>query len=446
MMVRTVADLLEAMRSKELEILDRQKIKHGPTIGGMYEGLTRAMLDRAVFEGLNLRVVQGVIEGVDGRQSKQIDCMLVTGDGQQLPYSENFIYPTSQVIAVVEVKKNFYSADLASAYGNLLSLVDVLDPSVAGGAAFRDAWRGIMGSELPNETLELSLQDRFMYNTLLVESVLPVRIALGYHGFASEFSLRKAFLKHIETNALNAPEPTLGFEPHSFPNLIMSGPHALVKLNGLPFFDRMSNDGLWRIYGSASGISMRLMLEVIWTKLAYRFELGAGIFGDDLTMERLATLLSGRPYEAEDGIPGWEYDFHEFTVEELEAEPNEGSWEPVTLTFEQYSVISTLCLGKTVHFDAEFRTFLQRMNINPDAFLYDLLKTRLVYVDGAGKLNLLTDACTTATLPDGRYIAGENKTGRLTRWIEAYVRDTGEALHTDAGPDSVDKLLGDDEV
>ena len=72
-MIRTAADLLEAIQEQEVAILDRNEIKHAPTIGRMYEGLTRSMLDRVIFAGLDLRVVEGFIRSPSGKLSAQID-------------------------------------------------------------------------------------------------------------------------------------------------------------------------------------------------------------------------------------------------------------------------------------------------------------------------------------------------------------------------------------
>ena len=69
-MINTVVDLLESFRTQEVKLLDQQGIQHGPSIGSMYEGLTHSILNRAVFENLDLRVVQGFIMNPEGNQSK----------------------------------------------------------------------------------------------------------------------------------------------------------------------------------------------------------------------------------------------------------------------------------------------------------------------------------------------------------------------------------------
>ena len=100
-MISIVAELLEAFRRKEAELLDKQDITHAPTIGRMYEGLTREVLERSIPTDLDLRVVSGFITNDSGELSKQIDCMLVIGEGEQIPYTDDYKYHISNVIAVI---------------------------------------------------------------------------------------------------------------------------------------------------------------------------------------------------------------------------------------------------------------------------------------------------------------------------------------------------------
>lgn len=77
-MIKTIADLLRELMVKEAAKLDDETITHGPTIGSMYEGLARDILDRVIPGDLEVRVVDGFIEGVDGSLSPQLDAMVVT--------------------------------------------------------------------------------------------------------------------------------------------------------------------------------------------------------------------------------------------------------------------------------------------------------------------------------------------------------------------------------
>lgn len=50
-MINTIKDLLESLRLQGInEISAFSDIKHGPTIGDMYEGLTKEMMDKAIFK------------------------------------------------------------------------------------------------------------------------------------------------------------------------------------------------------------------------------------------------------------------------------------------------------------------------------------------------------------------------------------------------------------
>ena len=108
-MINTIKELLESIRIQGInEISKFSHIKHGPTIGDMYEGLTKEMLNKAIFKDLNLKVCSGFICNRENELSKQIDCMIVVGDGIEIPYIKAYKYDISQVIAVIEVKKDLF--------------------------------------------------------------------------------------------------------------------------------------------------------------------------------------------------------------------------------------------------------------------------------------------------------------------------------------------------
>src|SRR5688572_6928037 len=103
-MITTIAELLMKIMEKEKEVLARQpNLNHMPMLGDMYEGLARDVLNKAVFEGLNLNVVEGKIRFKDGRLSGQLDCMIIEGGGEQLPYTNHYLCDIEKVIAIFEV-------------------------------------------------------------------------------------------------------------------------------------------------------------------------------------------------------------------------------------------------------------------------------------------------------------------------------------------------------
>src|SRR5688572_22152472 len=267
-MVNTVAELLDRVRDKALEAVARHgDVGHNGMIGDMYEGLTREILGRAIFAGIDLRVVTGKVRLSPDAYSRQIDAMIVVGEGQQLPFTDHYIYPPEQVIAVVEVKKTLYGPDLDDAYQNLRSVdTDDFMNSVPA-SKLRFAFRRLAQSELPDDgdlsrlppTLEM------LAATLKWDVCLPIRVVIGYDGYTSELTLRDGFIKYLEKVA--ATGPTKGYGPANFPNLIVCGRNSLLKLNGMPYSAPSESGDQWAMYASGSHGPFRLLLEILWTRL-----------------------------------------------------------------------------------------------------------------------------------------------------------------------------------
>lgn len=128
-MIRTVADFLHQLVEAEVARLDAVDIVHGPTIGEMYEGLSADLLRRAVPEQLGLRVVDGFITDGLGNRSGQVDCMLVRGSGDPIPYTDAFVWPVKDVIAVFEIKKRLHHDDLVDASPNFVRSRTLIAPT-----------------------------------------------------------------------------------------------------------------------------------------------------------------------------------------------------------------------------------------------------------------------------------------------------------------------------
>lgn len=76
-MITSFTQLLRELQVAEDAQLRKQNITHAPTIGDMYEGLTKDILSRAIPEELGLQLVDGFVVDRAGNLSRQIDCMLV---------------------------------------------------------------------------------------------------------------------------------------------------------------------------------------------------------------------------------------------------------------------------------------------------------------------------------------------------------------------------------
>jgi hypothetical protein len=433
-MIRTAAELLEALRRKEAAALGKWDLKHGPMIGDMYEGLTRHILDRAVFDGLDLHVVDGKITNESGDLSDQIDCMLVRGAGVPIPYTNSFIYPIRQVIAVIEVKKSLYSRGLEDAYMNLSSVVHLHFLRDESFRAARWAFRAITHRDVTRQDWpDIPYEDKMLFYCLVNDSLSPLRIILGYDGFASEEGLRNAFLDYLARQQPSGSSPSrpaaetgiTGFGPRVLPNLIVCNDRALIKLNGMPYSGHFEGelppapegrtDNWWALLGSADGNPILFLLEIVWTRLRSLFTLPPEIFGEDLQTEPITPLLFARPIAEK----GWEYLGHRLSEKALRETEHSTDWEPVFLDLVQFVIINILCMHEEIDIDgdSDFHRFVTNGGLTMDALIDQMKSTGLVHIDARRRMRLVTEGCTTAVLGDGRFVAGENSTGRLIRWV-----------------------------
>lgn len=419
-MIDTVADLIREFVSVEKEILNQLDIKHPTTIGAMYEGLTAEVLNKSIFGSLNLKVVKNSF--IIGCKT-EFDVLLVEGDGKKIPYTDRYNYRPEQVVAIIQVKKNLYAKDIAEGYDNLKFLIDYYDDSSPEKYIrwmFRDSFKQICKKDLISYKLDdISDNEEGIYHTLWADTILPVRIIWGYNGFSSEYKFRDSFYNYLfDKRSTGSGNMIAGFGPHNFPNLIICGKYAMFKNNAMPFVAPVDSDGWWPFYVSSSHNPAYFFLEMIWTRLSYRYELSSEIFGEDLTMEPATRFLDCRVQTLSD-LKGWEYNSRVISDKELKANKESLQWQPVILDQTQHMIIAELCNRCEINLDIDkdLEKFVIEGNyLSIDIFLEKLIETGLVYIENK-KLRLLTDQCQCVILPDGRTVAGENKSGRLTNWV-----------------------------
>lgn len=419
-MIKTSSDLLRELAQHERQKLDEFDLSHRPTIGDMYEGLSKTLLALSVPDGIELQVVSGFVEDDDGKQSGQIDCMLATGAGRQVPHTADFVWNIRNVIAVFEVKKTLHKADLVDAFTHLNTVRDLERPEVLleGGADMQSVGRTFaqLTSSLPPQSLsDLSDEDRILFNTLFREHHGPIRVIFGYHGYKTEKKFRDALHDHLSDNLM-----TPGFGVSNFPQLIISGDYTLAKINGEPYVPTLNSDGEWMFYMSTSLNPLLMILEYIWTRLDRLFGLPPEVWGEDLDNDMMNAYLAGRPGVTEDGQPGWHYTYTCGNPAVLGDVPATEPWSPTFLTDSQATVIFAMCRGTELRLDdAQLVQQLLKDGVSDlEAFWSALLETRLVArsADGA-RLVLLAKQCGVAVLPSGQWVAGENNTGRLEGWV-----------------------------
>lgn len=419
-MIRTFEDLLTNLVSAGRTLIDNSGINHRPSIGDMYEGLTKSILEKTVFAGLNLNIItSSFIENKKGERSHEMDVLLIEGEGQKLPFAEKYVVLEKQVIAVFQVKKTLTKQLLTDAYFNLKNVYDVCeleDENEYSKRMLRDAYVGVfkMGvhRSKPLRKFFESVTQEHIFNCLRAEAYLPLRIVIGYQGYSSEKGLRKAFYEFLGEHRL-----TNGFSPLHFPNLIINDQFSLLKGNGMPYISPMENNK-WPFFNSSSGKPILHLLELLWSRLSYRFNLDAGIFGDDLEVESVNRFLSCNMVQV-DGRRGWNYEYTDLPKNNFTSTMPSSAWEPVPLTNEQHHVIAYLCKHEFLRL-TKISWCIDKIGkeVEVEPFVEGLVGTGLVYIDSCKELRLLTENCQCMSVPGVGFVGADNKTGKLTRWLE----------------------------
>jgi len=419
-MIKTVADLLKAFSDEERAKLDAEDLVHGPTIGAMYEGLTKELVDRSLPENLGLRVVPGFTH-FNGVLSGELDCMLVRGEGEKIPYTSKFKWHIKDVIAVFEVKKTLTAEDLSDSYNHLREVAklysDYIESEEAEGVKVNIRWPNRIFSQMtgvvapePQRIEELPFDLEMIYHTIVSELLGPIRIVVGHHGWKKEKTLRDHIAKLLE-NRLKNPQ---GMGVGSFPQLIIGGEFSLVKANGCPYVPPLVK-GMWPFLLSSNHNPLRILLELIFSKLDLMYE--TNLTDDDsVEQEAMSPCLRARAVQ-KDGRSGWEYIYDDLSEKTLRERGETYAWEPTELTTKQFHVINLLCRGASVREDDP--TFIEYVSKEPggmDAFVNSLIATQLVARNGP-ELALTTIECTALITPEGKFVAGENNAGQMNYWL-----------------------------
>jgi hypothetical protein len=412
-MLRTIADLLKALAERESALIENAGIRHAPTIGSMYEGLTTQLLGYALPGVADLSVVSGFAQDTKGNLSGQIDCMLVSGSGTRVPHTQLFKWPVKAILAVFEVKKRLFSAELVESHSQLLKILHLhwkevvtnpdgvidIEPSL-------HAFKQIVGfPPPPREKLEqLPFEIEMIYRSLTVEQISPIRIVFGYSGYRSEYALRTKFVQFLKAN-LGAS----GFSPVMLPTLIVCGGYSLLKLNGHPYSSPRQN-GWWPIVASSNDNPLILALELIWDRLSHRMAM-PNWYDSDLGMEALSPLLACRAIKPGKKM-GWEYNITSISKKCLEETTPRVEWHPHFVNVFQFTIMNALCQRAEIPLTDPL---LQNLSVEESEDLNQLSKLRLIGHE-ANNLVLLTRQCRCLITPDGKFVVADDSSGRFSAW------------------------------
>lgn len=431
-MIRSVADMLKGFMDEESSKLNDYELRHGPTIGAMYEGLSVELLNKSIPSSLNLKIVEGFVNDGKDFLSGQIDCMLVQGEGENIPFTNSYKWHIKDVLAVFEVKKSLYSDDLIDSFEKLRQVSQSYSSYIFNGdhqdgktinlsSAYKvfSEITGIMAPPYHEREQKLTKEQEMIYITLIIEKLMPVRITLGYNGFATEFALRDKLFNYLEKSLGQNSSGVSGFGINSFPQLIICGTNSLVKINGMPY-SHSSSDGFWNFMCSSSDNPLIFMIELIWSKLESEFNINMP-WGEDLDTEIMHAYLRAKPHHS-DIQEGWEYEYIDIPQNILSEQKAPSEWEPIKVTETQFVVFNMLSdeANKISIDDINFQNFVKSKEDSVENFIKNMISTGYVALDGS-ILKLTTINLQTIITPDGEFRVGENNSGRVDAWLKKFL-------------------------
>lgn len=97
-------------------------------------------------------------------------------------------------------------------------------------------------------------------------------------------------------------------------------------------------------------------------------------------------------------------------------EPSFIEWEPAELNEVEWFVVNWLCMYCELNINKPgFRNWLDEKTVTLETMIEGLTQKNLIAFNN-DQITLLTDQCQVVTL-NGKWYAAENKSGRLTNWI-----------------------------
>ena len=436
-MLDKVSDVLNAFIAIEQEKLAGVDLKHMPTLGEAYEQITNQGFDQdyVIPKGLDLKVVSGFVRCGDKVLEQQIDGMLVCGEGEEIGLTGKYFYPIEQVLCLFEVKKTLTKADMSDAFDHLKAiryefgqyfegrLRDGHEPDIS---AARRHFSQLTGKKAPETYLgmhDLSRSDGILFYALIQESLAPSSIIQGYGGYKSENGLRNGFLDTLYDKGEKAAKDGLsyGLGVPSIPSLITSNNYCLVKSNGIPYI-AMTEDRKWAVLSSCSSNPIRIMLDIIWSKISVYFDVRMP-WGEDLLNDNLQPLLLAIPEQIGEGdseAAAWRYEPIHIAAADLKAREQFEEWAPIKVGpamitfFNMISVYGGELDLPTFEYVCEKHKLLPgelRRQIT-DTLLFSFDSNRRVY----HPINKLTILVSDGEDEDGGYMSSDQN--RIDNWCE----------------------------
>ncbi|WP_205904694.1 hypothetical protein [Diaphorobacter sp. HDW4A] len=189
--------------------------------------------------------------------------------------------------------------------------------------------------------------------------------------------MRKAFIDILEEQKN---KNNTGFGIPSIPSLVTSNKFCIVKGNGIPFLP-IKNKDEWVATFSTRHNSAKLILELIWSKISFYFDMRMP-WDDGLHMDSIEPLLLAKAVRVGDRA-GWMYNSIELKESRLEREDVE-VWKPASLMKSEISAINIMAMqGGYLPLDEGMDAYLKdKHQTTLDEVSQKLILTRLFMKDG----------------------------------------------------------------
>ncbi|HHA1451863.1 hypothetical protein FHW31_000372 [Enterobacter asburiae] len=381
-MIEKASELLERFIEIERSELFKVEMPHMPTLGSAYEEITKQSIDQnfIIPKGLSLKVVSGFISINDKILSNQIDGMLVHGEGKRYGRTSDFIYPIDQVLCIFEVKKTLNKSDYADAFDHLRLIrkefakyfeLKLKDPSFNPDVSIPGKhFSQITGREAPafyRDIHSLSRTDAILFYALVQESLAPSSIIHGYGGYSTEYGMRNAFFDILTEKSKLSGE---GFGVPSFPTLVTTNNISIVKAHGMPFLGINKNQQ-WAALVSMRDNAARIMLEIIWSKIAFYFDVKMP-WGNDPKNEILAPFLYAIPVH-QDGRTGWKFRYVEMKESELKKREFLIDWEPERIDEKVLAVFNCMLINGGYIHEVDLASIAEDHNVSQKDLIKDIM-------------------------------------------------------------------------
>lgn len=414
-MINELTDIAKQVYDKNYEKFEEYLniITHPGTRGDMFEGLTNNILTEVLKEVPKIHIGEGFIKNYrTGKISQQTDTIIYFGENEEtIPCTNSKIVNIDNVIAFIEAKKTLQKKELHDFYTKQAGIYDLVDDeskydrelfTITTTKMFK------MNEVTEQKLLEKSKLAYYLYHILKVENSEPLRICLGYSGFAKEETLRDNFYNVI-TERMNDGLGHVGIS--SLPSLVISEENCLVKMMGNPYLIEYNNP--YPIMQSIQGNSFKILIQMILCKIESKIGKTFDLDLDDFSNFKFHNYLLGAIDPASDNSVI-------IYCSEDEKDLKKGgfiekAWEPIVITDYENLVATLLC---NLSFEKN-----PALSISDEIFeghklpddLKNLIDGRIISIHD-DMVEMITISCSIVAY-DGKWYIGENNAGQLNSWV-----------------------------